>query len=137
MRVSTHLNPLLIFIVTGSLWVVIVSLPAQSATGWMSFSFLFPYLSVSLGINVFICLLTVVRLLYHRARISKALGPGYGRLYAGFATVIVESAAVFSICSLLYLVPYAVGSPLANASMQVLGEAQVACSLARFFCISN
>ncbi|KAF8549691.1 hypothetical protein OG21DRAFT_1469737 [Imleria badia] len=120
---------LLASVVTGSLWVVIVSLPAQSATGWMSFSFLFPYISVSLGINVFISILTVLRLLYHRARISKALGPGYGRLYAGFATIIVESAAVFSICSLLYLVPYAVGSPFANASMQALGEAQVVAPL--------
>lgn len=120
-------------VVTGSLWVIIVSQPVAPATGWMSFSFLFPYLSVSLAINIFICLLTVVRLLYHRACISKVLGSGYGMLYASFAAMIVESAAVYSICSLLYLVPYAANSPLANAFMQILGEAQVTCSLVHFF----
>lgn len=95
----------------------------------MSFSFLFPYISVSLAINILICILTVLRLLYHRACISKALGPAYGFLYASFAAMIVESAAVYSICSLLYLVPYAINSPLADAFMQILGEAQVTCSL--------
>lgn len=102
----------------------------------MSFSFLFPYLSVSLAINILICILTVLRLLYHRACISKALGPAYGFLYASFATMIVESAAVYAICSLLYLVPYATNSPLANAFLQILGEAQVTCSLAQFFVVS-
>lgn len=99
----------------------------------MSFTLLFPYISVSLAINVCICGLTVVRLLYHRACISKALGPGYGTLYASFAAMIVESAAVYSIGSLLYLVAYAVNSPLANAFLQTLGVAQVSPLLLRSF----
>lgn len=102
----------------------------------MSFSFLFPYLSVSLAINILICILTVLRLLYHRACISKVLGPGYGVLYASFAAMIVESAAVYAICSLLYLIPYATNSPLANAFLQILGEAQVTCSLVQSFVTS-
>ncbi|KAF8439731.1 hypothetical protein L210DRAFT_3401674 [Boletus edulis BED1] len=112
-------------LVTGSLWVSITSQPSQSTTSWMSFDLLFPYLSISLTINILICILTVVRLLYHRARITKALGPGYGMLYASFASMIIESAAVFSISSVLYLVSYAVNSPLANAFVQTLGQAQV------------
>ncbi|KAH0831246.1 hypothetical protein J3R83DRAFT_13860 [Lanmaoa asiatica] len=130
-------SPLWVFAVTGSLWVIIVSQPAQSATGWMSFSFLFPYLSVSLAINIFICILTVLRLLYHRACISRVLGPGYGMLYTSFAAMIVESAAVYAICSLLYLVPYAINSPLANAFMQILGEAQVIAPLLIIYRVSE
>lgn len=126
-----------VFAVTGSLWVIIVSIPAQSGSGWMSFSFLFPYLSVSLAINILICILTVVRLLYHRACISKVLGPAYGMLYAGFAAMIIESAAVYAICSLLYLVPFAVNSPMAAAFLQILGEAQVTCSLVQFPVVST
>lgn len=57
-------------------------------------------------------------------------------LYASFAAMIVESAAVYAICSLLYLVPYATSSPLANAFMQILGEAQVTCSLVQLFVTS-
>ncbi|KAF8128607.1 hypothetical protein EV363DRAFT_1340098 [Boletus edulis] len=128
---------LLASVVTGSLWVITVSTPAQAANGWMSFSLLFPYLSVSLAINIFICILTVLRLLYHRACISKVLGSGYGVLYASFATMIVESAAVYSICSLLYLVPYAINSPLANAFLQILGEAQVIAPLLIIYRVSE
>ncbi|KAG0699117.1 hypothetical protein DFH29DRAFT_938111 [Suillus ampliporus] len=112
-------------VICGTLWLVIVSTPAQAASGWMSFSLLFPYLCFSLAINIFISLLTVIRLLYHRHRISKVLGSGHGAIYASFAAMIIESAAIYSICSLLYLIPYALNSPIAYAFMQLLGEAQV------------
>jgi hypothetical protein len=128
---------LLASVVTGSLWVIIVSQPAQSGSGWMSFNYLFPYLSVSLAINILICILTVVRLLYHRACISKVLGPAYGMLYAGFAAMIIESAAVYAICSLFYLVPFAVNSPLADAFLQILGEAQVIAPLLIIYRVSE
>ena len=123
-----------VFAVTGSLWVIIVA-QHPSGTGWMSFTFLFPYLSVSLAINILICILTVVRLLYHRACISKVLGPAYGMLYASFAAMIVESAAVYAICSLFYLIPFAASSPLADAFLQILGEAQVTCFLIQFLVV--
>ncbi|KAH7883042.1 hypothetical protein F5I97DRAFT_1815368 [Phlebopus sp. FC_14] len=124
-------------VVTGSLWVVIVSRPAQSGSGWMSFTFLFPYLSVSLAINIFISLLTVLRLMYHRSRISKVLGPAHGKIYASFAGMIIESASVYSICSLLYLIPYGANSPLANSFMQILGEAQIIAPLLIIYRVSE
>ncbi|OJA17259.1 hypothetical protein AZE42_03037 [Rhizopogon vesiculosus] len=112
-------------VVTGTLWLVIVSRPEQATSGWMSFSFLFPYLSVDLAINIFISLLTVMRLLFHRRRISTVLSPAHGVIYASFAAIIVESASIYSICSLLYLIPYALNSTIAYAFMQILGEAQI------------
>ncbi|KAG1718563.1 hypothetical protein EDD22DRAFT_941914 [Suillus occidentalis] len=112
-------------LITGTLWLVIVSTPAQSESGWMSFSLLFPYLCFSLAINIFISLLTVIRLLYHRHRISKVLGLGHGAIYASFASIIIESAAIYSTCSLLYLIPYTLNSPVSYAFMQILGEAQI------------
>ncbi|KIJ16443.1 hypothetical protein PAXINDRAFT_75571 [Paxillus involutus ATCC 200175] len=122
---------------TGSLWLIIVSRPAQSGSGWMSFSFLFPYISVSLAINIFVSILTVSRLMYHRARVSRALGAGHGTIYASFAAMIVESASVYSISSLLYLIPYAVNSPLANSFMQILGEAQIIAPLLIIYRVSE
>lgn len=116
-------------LITGTLWLVIVSTPVQSVNGWMSFSLLFPYLCFSLAINIFISLLTVMRLLYHRHRISKVLGLGHGAMYASFAAIVIESAAIYSICSLLYLVPYTLNSPISYAFMQLLGEAQVVAPL--------
>lgn len=124
-------------LVTGTLWLVIVSTPAQSESGWMSFSLLFPYLCFSLVINIFISLLTVLRLLYHRRRISRVLGLGHGAIYASFASIIIESAAIYSICSLLYLIPYTLNNPISYAFMQLLGEAQVIAPLLIIYRVSE
>ncbi|KAI6015139.1 hypothetical protein F5J12DRAFT_904452 [Pisolithus orientalis] len=99
------------------------SLNGQS-DAWMSYSLLFPYLSVSLASTMFISGLTVLRFLDHRRRVSNVLGQALGSVYTNFVTMIIESAAIYSLCSLLYMIPYATGSPLANAFMQILGMAQ-------------
>ncbi|KAG2076399.1 hypothetical protein BDR04DRAFT_1068642 [Suillus decipiens] len=116
-------------IVTGTLWLVIVSTPAQSTSGWMSVTLLFPYLCFSLAINIFFSLLTVIRLLYHRHRVSRVLGSGHGAFYASFAAIIIESAAIYSICSLLYLIPFILNISISYAFMQLLGEVQVVAPL--------
>ncbi|KAL4071732.1 hypothetical protein V8B97DRAFT_1943328 [Scleroderma yunnanense] len=125
-------NPIVLFgiliflatFITASLWVITVSMPAQAGSGWMSYNLLFPYLSVSLASTIFISCLTVLRFMYHRHHISRVLGHQHGTIYTSFAAMIVESAAVYSICSLLYIVPFALGNPLANAFMQILGMSQ-------------
>lgn len=110
--------------VTASLWVITVSMPAQAGNNWMSYSLLFPYLSVSLASTIFISCLTVLRFLEHRHRISSVLGSNHGSIYASFAAMIIESASIYSVCSVLYIVPFAIGNPLANAFLQILGMAQ-------------
>jgi hypothetical protein len=104
-----------------------VSQSNPSSTQWMSPDLLLPYLSVSLSVNVLVCTLTVLRLMYHRACISKAFGPEYGVLYTSIASMMIESAVVYAIGSLLYLISYGANSPLDNAFCQILGEAQVSC----------
>ena len=126
---SHHPDPSL---VTSTIWLVVVSSPSPPSSGWMSFSFLFPYLSVDLAINIFISLLIVLRLLFHRRRISEALGPGHGAIYASFAIIIVESASIYSICSLFYIIPYALNNPIAYLFVQILAEAQVSSHTSHF-----
>jgi hypothetical protein len=91
----------------------------------MSLEFLFPYLCLSFATTIFISLLTVLRLLFHHRRVSRIPGTGHGAIYASFAVIIVESAAIYSICSLLYVIPFALHNPLANAFTLILGQAQV------------
>ncbi|KAG1737621.1 hypothetical protein EDB19DRAFT_1909602 [Suillus lakei] len=116
-------------VVIGTIWFVIMSSPTKATDGWMSIRFLFPYTCVALTINIFISLLTVLRLLYHRHQMSKILGPGHGAIYASFAVIIIESASIYSICSLLYLIPFAVQNPLSDAFLQIIGEGQIVASL--------
>ncbi|KAG2346727.1 hypothetical protein BDR05DRAFT_747437 [Suillus weaverae] len=83
-----------------------MSSPTKSTDGWMSIRFIFPYTCVALVINIFVSLLTIVRPgLHHRHRILKILGPGHSTIHTSFS---IESA---SICSLLYLIPFAVDGP--------------------------
>lgn len=107
-------------------------MPAQAGNNWMSYSLLFPYLSVSLASTIFISCLTVLRFLEHRHRISSVLGSNHGSIYASFAAMIIESASIYSVCSVLYIVPFAIGNPLANAFLQILGMAQVRDCFASF-----
>lgn len=126
-RVIITLFGVLIFVasfVTGLFWLIIISMPERASDAWMSYSLLFPYLSVSLASTMFISGLTVLRFLDHRRRVSNVLGQALGSVYTNFVTMVIESAAIYSLCSLLYIIPYATGSPLANAFMQILGMAQ-------------
>ncbi|KAG2150465.1 hypothetical protein DEU56DRAFT_729175 [Suillus clintonianus] len=117
------------YVFIGTIWLVIMSSPTKATSGWMSIQFLFPYTCIALTINIFISLLTALRLLYHRRRMSKILGPGHGAIYASFAAMIIESASIYSICSLLYLIPFAIHNPLSDAFFQILAEAQIVASL--------
>ncbi|KAI6128221.1 hypothetical protein EDD16DRAFT_1550197 [Pisolithus croceorrhizus] len=114
-RIFITLFGALIFIasfVTGLFWLIIVSVPARASDAWMSYSLLFPYLSVSLASTIFISTLTVLRFIYHRNRVSHVLGDGHGSVYWNFSTMIIESC--INLCDF----------PLANAFMQILGMAQ-------------
>ncbi|KAG1722692.1 uncharacterized protein EDB91DRAFT_202697 [Suillus paluster] len=124
-------------VVTGTLWFVVMSNPHRATDGWMSIHFLFPYICVALTINIFVSLLTVLRLLYHRHKMSKILGPGHGAIYASFATIIIESASIYSIISLLYLIPFAARNPLSDAFVQILGQAQIVASLLIIFRVAE
>ncbi|KAG1734760.1 uncharacterized protein EDB91DRAFT_587063 [Suillus paluster] len=124
-------------LVTGTMWLVIMSSPTKATSGWMSIRFLFPYTCVALAINIIVSLLTVLRLLHHRRRLSKILGPGHGAIYASFAAIVIESASIYSICSLLYLIPFVVHNPLSDVFLQILGEAQIIASLLIIFRVAE
>lgn len=80
---------------------------------------------MSLAINVFITILVVIRLLVYRRRMIMVLGPGHASECTSIAAMLVESASVYSTFSLLFLIPFAMKSPISYTFLQVLGEAQV------------
>ncbi|KIK77840.1 hypothetical protein PAXRUDRAFT_165600 [Paxillus rubicundulus Ve08.2h10] len=84
-----------------------------------------PYLFISFAINIVVSILITYRLLLHRRRTIQDLGPGHATESASLAAMIVESASLYSTFSLLFLIPFALKSPVSNAFLQVLGEAQL------------
>ena len=68
--------------------------------GW---SFL-PYLSISLSLNIFLTLMIVIRLIHHARNTRTALGiTGIGGLCKAIITMFIESCALYTVSSLLFI----------------------------------
>ncbi|KAH7921923.1 hypothetical protein BV22DRAFT_1018335 [Leucogyrophana mollusca] len=118
-------------IALGILWLIQVSSPRSSpalnaATG---ISYTASYFGVALAVNISVTLLIVSRLLLHRHRVTKVFGSGRGSHYTSIAAIIVESASLYSVFSLLFLIPFGLNNPVSNTFLQILGEVDIIASL--------
>ncbi|KAJ7578712.1 hypothetical protein C8J56DRAFT_968893 [Mycena floridula] len=111
-------------VVLGVLWLIQIS--ASSPWGDGSVNWTIPYLSTSLGLNILVTLAITSRLFLYRRRITKVLGNNYGSQYTSTAAMIVESAAIYSVFALLFLVPFAVNNALSEVFLQSLAQVQTA-----------
>jgi hypothetical protein len=80
---------------------------------------------VSLSLNIVSTLAISGRLLYFRWTIGSVLGSSQASQYTGIVALIVESAAIYSTFSLLFLVPFALNHPLNQVFFQALSGVQV------------
>lgn len=90
----------------------------------ISINLAIPYWAISIGLNVIITACITIRLLYMRHKIRKAM-PGAGSEYLSVTTMTVESAALYTVTGLIFLVSYGVNSPIQNLALPVLGQVQV------------
>jgi hypothetical protein len=109
--------------VTGSLFLQQISTTSVYNTSTVNWTI--PYFSLSLALNILVTLAIVGRLFLYRHRVIRAIGPGHGRQYVGIATMIVESAAIYSSFSILFLVPFARNNAISAVFLQALGGVQV------------
>ncbi|KAG9307914.1 hypothetical protein JVU11DRAFT_9668 [Chiua virens] len=118
---------LLASFVLGIFFLLQISSPSSSP--YMNFgrsiNWTLPYFCLTLGINIAITLLIVVRLLFYRRTMVQLLGPGHATECTTVVAMLIESAAVYATFSLLFLIPYALNSPISYTFLQVLGEAQL------------
>jgi hypothetical protein len=114
--------------VLGILFLYQISSPLSSpySAAGTTTNFTLPYFFFELATNIIVTILIVLRLYFYRLHMKQALlGPGHVAEHTSVESMIVESAAIYSTFSLLFLIPFALKSPVANVFMQVLGEAQV------------
>jgi hypothetical protein len=78
-----------------------------------------PYYTITISLNIFITGLICFRLLKLGKAVSKALGAESARMYTSVASMLIESAAPYSMVGLMFLIPYAMGSGTAIAFGQV------------------
>ena len=66
-----------------------------------------------------------MRILVYRYHTVRVLGTAHGRQYLTIAAMIIESASLFSVMALIFLVTYAVNHPIQYVFAQVLSQIQV------------
>ncbi|KAF8213596.1 hypothetical protein K438DRAFT_1804276 [Mycena galopus ATCC 62051] len=106
-------------LVFGILFLKQVGSPSDSPWATSGVNWTVPYYSMSLALNILITILIVSRLLVTRSRINQALGKKHGSQYTSLAALVVESAAIYSTFSLLFLIPFAMNTPVSAALSQM------------------
>ena len=110
-------------LVTGIIYLVRVSQPSSSP--WAISTFTLVYVTISFSVNILLTLMIVIRLYLLRRRTTKVLGPRHGVHYTSIIAILVESAAVMDIMLLFFVIPFAMGNPLANIPLSAMVQVQV------------
>lgn len=120
------------------LQLVTAAMPGASLFGGKVINFGVPYYSITIGLNVMVTAAIVYRLRRLSSRVSKALGEENTEIYTSFSSVLIESAAPYSIFGITFLIPYVTGSQTALAFGQVWAKLTVSvCSEKPSFLINK
>lgn len=87
--------------------------------------FTLPYFSLSISLNTLLTLLIVARLLYMSRRMGKTVGRQHAGTYTSVASMLIESAAPYTITGLIFIITYARNSNVQNLVLPVLSQIMV------------
>ncbi|KAF7305433.1 hypothetical protein HMN09_00795900 [Mycena chlorophos] len=82
------------------------------------------YWSLSISLNIILTSGIILRIWAAGRRIQAAMGQEHGQRFVSIAAMLIESAALYAIWSLVFLICYARGTPLANILLSGLGQIQ-------------
>ena len=84
------------------------------------------YLSLSASLNVLLTLMIVIRLILHTRNIRNAMGiSGIGGMCNAISTMLIESCALYTVSTLLVIIPLAVDNYVMDIFFPILAETQV------------
>jgi len=115
---------LLASFVLGTIWTLQSSQPGLSLYSDVPLAFGTAYYIISLSFNILITILITIRLLMYRRTVLATLPPEHAKHYVSLATIIVESAALYSVFALMFIVTYAIENPLNQVFLAFAGAAQ-------------
>ncbi|KAH7929042.1 hypothetical protein BV22DRAFT_1029854 [Leucogyrophana mollusca] len=121
----------------GIINVVQASLPNQSLWSQGAISFAVPYFATSLSHNILTTALMAIRLLIHKKRFDKALGPQHNSPYTTVVAMLVESSALYAIFSIPFLVLFVINSPYSYIFLSTLSQIQVVAPFLIIFRVSQ
>ena len=66
---------------------------------------------MTLGLNLLLTCLIITRLLLYRRAVLNALPSDYTKHYLSLASIIIESALLYSLCGVAFIITYVLESP--------------------------
>ncbi|KAJ7072836.1 hypothetical protein C8F01DRAFT_262458 [Mycena amicta] len=110
--------------ILGTLWTFYSTRPASSFYSTLPMHIGTAYYAVSLGANIILTLLIIGRLVVYRRTLLETLPAELATHYISLATVIVESAALYSVFAVLFLITYALNNPTNQVWLGVASACQ-------------
>ncbi|KAH7909054.1 hypothetical protein BJ138DRAFT_1115298 [Hygrophoropsis aurantiaca] len=123
--------PCLMFTTSFSLGILFLIQWSESSP-WgkvLGVDFTLPFLGTSLALNILSTTAIVLRLLHFRYRITSAFGTRHGAQYTSIVGIIIESAAIYSTFSVIFLVTFAIGNPISTIFLDSLSSIQMFASM--------
>ncbi|KIL67374.1 hypothetical protein M378DRAFT_123056 [Amanita muscaria Koide BX008] len=96
----------------GTIWCLQSSQPGLSLYNKIPIAFGTSYYVTSLSVNVVVTVLIVLRLALHRRSMRESLPPEHAKHYLSVAAIVVESAALYSVFALAFIISYALNNPI-------------------------
>ncbi|EMD31937.1 hypothetical protein CERSUDRAFT_162391 [Gelatoporia subvermispora B] len=81
-----------------------------------------PFYCMAISLNIILTMLICGRLLYISRWARKTLGHDPSTLYTGLMSIMIESALPYSICGIMFIIPYVRGSDTSIAFAQMWGK---------------
>jgi len=110
--------------VMGTLWTLQSSQPGLSFYSALPLAYGTSYYAISLGANIILTILITIRLLMHRRMVLATLPKDHAKEYVSLMTIIVESAALYSVFAFIFLITYAVNNPINQIFLAVASFTQ-------------
>ncbi|KAK7001625.1 hypothetical protein R3P38DRAFT_2730453 [Favolaschia claudopus] len=125
-------------IAMGFLLIIQTSRPFGSLWADGTISFALPYFVLSVSMTVIATTMMIGRLLVARTKLRRLLGSsGESEPYIGVAAMLIESCALYSTTSLIFIVLYAVNSPIQYVFLAALANIQIISPLLIIFRVSQ
>ncbi|KAK2462321.1 hypothetical protein APHAL10511_005627 [Amanita phalloides] len=121
---STPTLALVSSFVLGIIWILKSSQRGVSMYSKVPVAFGTAYYVVSFSVNVLVTAFIILRLLLHRRAVLNILPEEYTKHYLSTATIVIESALLYSIFALVFIVTYAIDNPVNTVFMCVASSCQ-------------
>ncbi|KAM6503756.1 hypothetical protein JOM56_000699 [Amanita muscaria] len=108
----------------GITWILESVVPGSSVSNKMALAFGTSYYVTSLGVTISVTILITLRLALHRRVLLESLPPEHATQYLSTITIIVESAALYSVIALAFIIFYALNNPINEIFMALLPASQ-------------